>query len=406
MELKETILDSGLTVITEKIEHAPAFALGITIKAGASDSPREKEGIAHNLEHLVFRRANDEATEEIAKRFESAGGYMNAFTTHESTTFYVRGMNSNFDRIFVMLCELITQAEFDEKANEKEQGVILEEISADSDEPGEYIFDEADRFMFGQHSYGNNISGSEETLDSISVDDLRNFFETYYCLKNIVLTAVGNVNHELISELADRYLTLPQGIRKGGFTGSPKAITAPSELILRKQVSQSHVVLGSFFGRRDRKFASLASVIVADGMSSRLYQEIRERRGLAYAVYSSLQNYSQCGVFYIYSACAKKNVDKLLKAIEGEYDKLRSKGITYEEYARTIEMVKTGFAMDMEDLSARLIRISRYIVFDAKAKTIYDEEQAYTRISYEELNSYIMNHFNKENVKRTILLGE
>lgn len=406
MKLQESKLGSGLTVITEKVEYSPVFALGITVMAGASDSGVEKEGIAHNLEHLIFRRADDDDTEEMARKFEAAGGYMNAFTTHESTGFYVRAMNENFAHVFSLLCELIVDAEFDESANEKEKNVILEEIYADEDEPEEYIFDEADRFMFENHPFGNSISGKEESLQNISIDDLRTFYQKYYCLNNIAVTAVGNVEHDEVIALAERLLRLPSGDKKQVFAVNPRPVVRPVLKQLRMPIKQSHLVYGSFFGRKDRKLSSLASSIVADGMSSRLYREIREKQGLAYSVYSTLQNYSQCGVFYVYSAFSSKNAGKVMQAIEEEYDKLKTFGISYEEYGRTIEMVKTAFAMEMEDLAARMIRLSKYFIFNAEVETVEEEKIGYQKISYEDLNRFITKHFNRDRLKKILLKGK
>jgi predicted Zn-dependent peptidase len=174
---------------------------------------------------------------------------------------------------------------------------------------------------------------------------------------------------------------------------------------LKMPIKQTHLVCGSFFTNEERKMASLASVIVADGMSSRLYQEVRENLGLAYSVYSSLQQYSQCGVFYIYAAFSPKRQQEVTEALEAEFAFLQSEGITYEEYSRAIEMVKTGYAVDMEDLSTRATRLSKYATFNKPLKSIEEDIIAYQSISFDELNEYIKKQF-AWRLWKQILLGK
>ncbi len=399
--IKETALDSGLRVITEKVANSPAFVLGISIRAGASSCDFENQGIAHNLEHLIFRRSGNGENKAVAEKFESLGAYINAFTTHESTMFYVRALNENLEAVFELLCELLVNAEFNEKINEKERKVILEEIYSAEDEPEEFIFDEADITMFGNHPFGYRILGTEESLSDISINDLQDFYNRYYVLNNAAVTCVGDIEHERIAKLAEEKFKLP--VNRNLDLNLPKFNFQSGDRKLKMSIKQAHVVYGKHYDLLDRKKASLASILVGDGMSSRLYQEIRENRGLVYNLYSTLQSYSAVGLFYVYMGYSPQNSDEIFQVTADQFELLADKGVSYEEYKRALEMVKTGYAIEMEDLSVRATRLAKYAVFGRKTKSIQEDLEEYRNIDFDELNEFIKSFFNFSNWNRTRL---
>lgn len=401
--INKTILDTGLAIVSEELHISPSFVLSITIKAGAANSNTDKQGIAHYLEHLVFRRSANKNTKAIAEKFESLGAYINAFTTHESTMFYVRAMNENFEPIFALLCELLSQVEFDKKSMNKERSVILEEIYSCEDEAEEFFFDEADIIMFQNHPFANRILGDKKSIKKISIEDIKDFYDKYYCANSAIIAYAGNASHEKIIELSEKYMDLPIG-KDINFALPELQIEEYEEMSkLSMSIKQSHLLLGRLFSIKDRKLASLTSLIIADGMSSRLYQEIREKHSLVYSVYTAIQQYSTCGLYYIYLAFSPKNTKSVFDKLQKQFKKLKEKGITEEEYTRALEMVKTGYAMEMEDISSRATRLSKYILFDREVKTITEEINVYRAISFEELNSFVKNTFNYENWHKIIL---
>lgn len=402
-------LHSGLEIITEQLTETGSFALGIYVKAGAVDNNSGQEGIAHALEHIVFRRSAKNQEDSITEKFERIGAYINAFTSNEYTCFYVRALNEHFEKTFELLSDLVLNAHFTDADVEKEKDIILEEINSAIDEPEELIFDTADELIFGGHPYGNSILGTEKTLKNISAKDLHKFHEEYYVPSNILLVTVSNLPKEEIYKIANKNIQLPtKNIaqhQKTEFLNISKHTENHSK-IMNQDLSQTHILSGRLFDAKYRDIAVLSSVILGDGMSSRLYRSIREDSGLAYSIFSTVQAYSNAGIFYIYSACNPKKSEKLMKEIKKNIDKLIKTGITKAEFARALAMLKSGFIMEMEDLSAR-------INFYAKNKILYKDDkdinatlEELMQITDKQINDFHKEIFGKDNEFLTLLQAD
>ena len=353
---KKSILDNGIKIISDEVANVESFSLGISIDVGSADDPVGLSGLAHFLEHAVFRRTKNKTTRQIASSFESVGAYTNAFTTKELTCFYVRALKPHFVKSFNLLAELVLKPVFVQKEFETEKLVITEEIKSYEDDPEDLIFDSVESLIFKEHPYGMPITGTRESISRITLDDLANFHNKNYLSNNIVIASAGNLSHErLVSRASILFEKLP--VR---YLQDSKPIPVQKEKVINienKPFTQAHLLLARQVpGLRSEERYPLAalSVLLGEGMSSRLYQQIREMRGLAYSVDSSLQMFADTGIFIIYAALEEKNVVKAEKLVEKELKKIIDKKISAAEINRAKQQLTSDLVMSMESMSNRM----------------------------------------------------
>ena len=358
---KKTILENGIRIISEEIPSVESFSLGICIAAGSRHDPPELPGIAHFLEHAAFKSTNKRNFKQIASAFESLGSYTNAFTTKDITCFYVRALKNHFNKTFDLLSDLTFNTKFIEKEIEKERAVIQEEIKSYEDDPEEHIFDIGEKLVFGDHRLGNPIIGLTETVEKISVDDLRKFHTENYAGSNVIVSVAGNISHEAVLAQAEKYLYAVPAITgiKDNSTPDP---TKPTRQELTKSFQQAHILLirdVPGVNSPERYPLAILNVILGDGMSSRLYQNLRERYGLAYTIFSSLQMMNDCGVFYIYAGLEKKQLPKTEKLLINVMDSITSSKISVKEFSRAQEQLKANTIMALESMSTRMQALAK-----------------------------------------------
>ncbi len=352
----KTTLDNGVRILSEYLPDSESYALGICVKVGARDDFNGVAGMAHFLEHIIFKGSKKLSARKIATSFESLGAYTNAFTTQENILFYVRALNSHFNKTFAMLSDIVMNPEMRSKDIEKEKSVIIEEIKSYEDDPEEQIFDFADNLLFGTHPLGNPIVGTVDSVSKISSELLKNFHQTYFQPQNIIVVVSGAIPHHQLINLAKKYLKLPSLNFHIPERSTPEIISN-KEIIVQRQIQQTHLL----FAKRiegikspERYPMSVLNVLFGDGMSSRLYQNIREKSGLAYSVYSSLQLFEDCGGFYIYSATDNRNEKRLKQSLMKEILNIRNNQIKDSELRRAKEQLKASVIMEMESKSSRI----------------------------------------------------
>ena len=352
----KTTLENGIRVLSEYLPDSESYALGICVKAGARDDFKGVAGIAHFLEHIIFKGSKKLSARKIATSFESLGAYTNAFTTQENTLFYVRALNPHFDKTFSMLSDIVLHPEMKSRDIEKEKSVIIEEIKSYEDDPEEQIFDFADNMIFGEHPLGTPIVGTVDSISQINSELLREYHQTYFQPSNLIVVASGAITHNHILKLANKYLKYSNEPKNIPSRLAPE-IVEPSELTVSKQIQQTHLV----YAKRiegiksvERYPMSVLNVLLGDGMSSRLYQNVREKSGLAYSVYSSIQLFEDCGGFYIYSATDSRNEKKLKQSLLKEIINLRINTVKESELNRAKEQLKSSVIMEMESKSSRI----------------------------------------------------
>jgi predicted Zn-dependent peptidase len=347
-----TRLDNGIRVVTKKLENFDSVVVGCWVETGAVRENIHNNGISHFLEHMAFKGTHTRTAKQIAEEIESIGGYLNAYTSKEVTAFHAKVLKEELQTAIDILSDILQNPTFLTEELERERQVILQEISQTQDTPDDVIFDHFEGVAFAQQALGRSILGSAEIVSKISADDLINYRSEYYNANNIIFAAVGNVSHEDLINSADRYFSgfknktvKPHNDTYNYIGGSYSDI---------RDLEQAYVIVGfSGVGNLDDDYYKLAlfSSILGGGMSSRLFQEVREKRGLAYSVYSFSSSYKNNGTFGIYSATSPEKLSELSDVISGELIKMR-KNISEKELKRTKAQFRSSLLMTKESNSA------------------------------------------------------
>lgn len=401
-------LKSGLTIITEQIPNSLTFSLGITAKVGTRHEYGYNNGIAHFMEHVAFRSSAKRSSKQIAMQFESVGAYTNAFTTHEYTCFYVRAMKPHFRKVFSLLSEIIIHPSFLESEIEKERKIIIEEIKSYLDDPEESIIDISDKLLFGDFLIGNSITGDVESVSKISRDELIDFHKNFYAPENLLITYVGNLTHEKIVAFSEKLFTMNF---KNLMDKSSEVIKTNSgkTYVKDSNFQQSHILFSTAIRiQTENEFYHLLvlNMLFGDGMSSRLYQNIRERYGIAYSIYSSVSFYSDYAVFYIYAGIDSNSEKKATRLMLNEIGKIFSKGVNLSELIRAKEQLKTNIFMGAESLSNRMQSLVKSSIFEYETNNQSDKINQIDNISKSSINDFINKYFNPENFNKVILIAE
>ena len=353
--IEKTVLSNGVRVLSEYVPTVESFALGVWIDVGSRDEPNDSIGIAHFIEHLAFRRTTKRSSRSIAAEFESLGAYTNAFTSKEQTCFYVRALKQHFRKSLSLLAEITLQPAFHHGDIEKERAVIIEEIKSYDDEPEEVIFDCGENLLFKNHQLGNPIAGTVESVGVITPNAIRSFHTERYNPAKIIIAVSGNIEHSLAVKVAMQYFGhLSEGVASARI---PPEVLPSERIVITKQFQQGHLLMSKRIPdvrSADRYCFSVLNTLLGDGMSSRLYQRVRERAGLAYSVYSSLQMMSDCGAIMLYAATEEKKLAKTELIIYEELTKLCETKITAKELRRAQEQSKSGIMMSLESMSSRM----------------------------------------------------
>jgi len=358
MSVESTRLPNGITVLTHSMPHLETVALGIWIKAGARDEAPEENGIAHFLEHMAFKGTHRRSAQAIAEEIESAGGEINAATGMETTTYYARVLKSDWPLALDILADIFTDSVLDHGELERERDVILQEIHAAHDQPDDLVFDLAQASCFDGHPLGRSILGTLDLIGAVSRDGILAWRNRNYFGSRIVVSAAGNIDHQAFAAAAERLLG---AIEHGTQPQRQKPNFTPSARTEAKPMDQAHVVL-SFPapGYRDPDIYVLQvlSSILGGGMSSRLFQEVREKRGLCYSVFSFGSAYEDVGQIGVYAATSPEHSKDLID-ITSEVMLSVARGVSEAEVARAKAQLKASLVMNLESASSRADQIAR-----------------------------------------------
>ena len=363
-----TVLPGGLRVITEALPAVRSVSFGIWVGIGSRDETPMLAGSSHFLEHLLFKGTERRDALEISSAIEAVGGETNAFTAKEYTCYYARVLDADLPMATDVVCDMLTSSLISADDVEIERGVILEEISMHDDDPGDVVHDLFTGAVFGAHPLGRPVIGSVDTITAMTRDQIHGFYTDRYTPENLVVAAAGSLDHdEVVAMVGEGFAKAgrlgdegaePAGPRHGGAV----PLLAPSTVVHGKETEQAHVVLGGRGVHRhdDRRFTlNVLNQALGGGMSSRLFQEIREKRGLAYSVYSYASQYADAGVFGVYAGCAPGRVDEVLHLVRDELAAVAAKGLTDAEVARGKGMLKGSTVLGLEDTGSRMSRIGK-----------------------------------------------
>ncbi len=357
---QKTVLPNGLRVVSEAIPHVRSVSIGVWIDTGSRDEDATTNGISHFIEHMVFKGTSRRSSREISRSIESVGGYMNAFTSKEHTCYYARVLDEHTRLALDVLSDLAQNPLFPKRELEKEKGVVIEELRNAEDDPDDIIHDYFDKSLYGWHSMGFPVIGTEKNLRSFTRDDLLAYRSTHYVPSRTVVSAAGNVKHEEIVQLAEKFFGRNGASSKANLSRKRPGAFRKEEVTVERPIQQAHVCMGTLaFSIKDKNRYPLLvlNTLLGDGMSSRLFQNIRERYGFAYSVYSFVSMVSDTGSFGAYIGTDKIHVDASIDLIFKELTKLKEKPVSQAELKRTKAQLKGSMMLSLESIANRMMRL-------------------------------------------------
>jgi predicted Zn-dependent peptidase len=371
--IERTRRASGLRVVTEALPELHSVTLGAWVGSGSRDEQGAEWGASHFLEHLLFKGTAQRSAREIAESIESVGGEMNAFTTHEQTVFYVRVPDVQLEPAFEVLADVLWNPAFRVDDVESERRVILEEIGMRDDTPDDLVHDLFAGAIFPDHPLGREVLGSDESITRMARDDIAAYHAAHYKPSNVVFAAAGNLTHDKVLALADAYF--PDGAEVRPPRPRPDANAPRPVVVLHRDTEQTHVVTGIRALPSldpDRYALTVVNQVLGGGMSSRLFQEIRETRGLAYSVFSYSASFDDAGYLAIYAGTASDRVPETLEVIGAELDRLVKDGLSDSEIAGAKGHLVGSLAMSLETSASRMRRLGRAELVEGEIPSLDD----------------------------------
>ena len=379
MEYYAKTLDNGIRIIHKPVKSLVGHC-AIMINAGSRDEKDNEHGIAHFIEHVIFKGTQKRKAYHILSRLDDVGGELNAYTTKEETCIYASFLIEDFERAVELLNDITFNSVFPEKEIEKEKEVIIDEINSYKDTPSELIFDEFEELVFGDDPMGRNILGTPELLKSFTKDDILNFIKNNYHTDQIVFCSVGNIPVKKIDKIVSKYFDkIPENRRE---TTRPEITHyKPSTKILDKNTYQSHVMTGNIaypFQHKDRLGLSLLNNLLGGpGMNSRLNLSLREKNGIAYNIESVYTPYDKTGIFSIYFGTDEENIDRSLNIIRKELKKLRTKPLGILQLSKAIRQLKGQLAISSDNHENLMLALGKSYMLFNKVDSL---ETAYKKI--------------------------
>lgn len=353
-------LANGFNVLTEYIPHVRSVAVGVWVDVGSRDEKDDQAGISHFIEHLMFKGTAKRSAKEIAEELDAVGGQLNAFTTKEYTCYYARLLDEYFPLAVDLLSDMVLNSRFDPSDIDRERNVIMEEIKMYEDTPDELVHDIFASTVWRAHPLGRPIIGGEKTVGGLTRHDILSFYQQYYTPGNMIITVAGNFNYEqVINNLSVTFGNLTGAKKDCRYTPPEPARQVVCKI---KDTEQVHICLGTPGLAIDHEkiyVLQIINTILGGGLSSRLFQEIREQRGLVYSVFSYHSSYHDAGLFCIYAGLSKKNVPAALELITKEIRDIRNNGVKPAELQRAKDQLKGNLLLSMENVSTRMSRLGK-----------------------------------------------
>ena len=371
MIVKE-ILPNGLTVITESMPHVRSVAVGVWLKRGSRHETPAQTGISHFIEHMVFKGTKTRPAELIAAQVDSIGGHMDAFTAKEYAAFHLKVLDEHLPLAMDILGDIVMNPLFDPTEMAKEKKVIFEEINMVEDTPDDLVIENLTEAFWPNHPLGRPILGTKRSVAGFRRAELASFFKKVYRPSNIVIAAAGHLEHDATSALVKRYFAeLPSGGARGN--GGPPRPASKIVSRSKKELEQVHVCLGvpSFpQGHEDRYAAYIMNTVLGGSMSSRLFQNIREKRGLAYSISSGVTAYSDAGILTVYAGTSVDSIDEVVRLTVDEFRRLIGEPLPAEELRRAKDHLKGSLMLSLENTGSRMNHLARQEIYFGRHFTL------------------------------------
>jgi len=358
--VRKDVLPNGVRVLTETVPHIESVSVGIWVASGAHDESASHRGVSHFIEHMLFKGTETRTARQIADEFDFIGGQLNAFTEKEYTCYFAKVLAEHLPRAIDVLADMFLNSAFEPQEIELEKNVVLEEIKRHEDTPDDLVHDLFAETVWNGHPLGNPILGDRQSIEKLTRDDLVEFMRTRYTPDGVVVAAAGNLVHE---ELVDKIASVFGGMRgtKTGFSRTTPAFSSGSALT-NKVTEQVHFCIGTpGFSQLDPEKYTLVIIdaTLGGGMSSRLFQEIREKRGLVYAIGSYSASYREGGLFAVYAGTSLQNIEEVLHLVRSEFASVLNSNITAEELTRAKNQIRGALVLGQESMSSRMIRMAK-----------------------------------------------
>ncbi|WP_342430608.1 pitrilysin family protein [Neobacillus sp. FSL H8-0543] len=348
--------NNGVRIVLENIPHVRSVAIGVWIGTGSRNEDPQTNGISHFLEHMFFKGTKTRTAKEIAESFDSIGGQVNAFTSKEYTCYYAKVLDTHSQFALDVLADMFFNSSFDEVELQKERNVVLEEIKMYEDTPDDIVHDLLSRAVYEDHPLGYPILGTEETLNTFSGDTLRDYIHERYTPENVVISIAGNISENFIQEVEKYFGSYVGGKHE---TTDNLPVFHSNRLSRKKDTEQAHLCIGFEglkVGHEDMYSLIVLNNVLGGSMSSRLFQEVREQRGLAYSVFSYHSAYQDNGVVTVYGGTGAKQLDVLFDTVQETLAKLKQDGITEKELTNSKEQLKGSLMLSLESTNSRMSR--------------------------------------------------
>lgn len=383
---EQITLPNGVRIVAEPLSSVRSVSIGIWVGTGSRQEKEKESGAAHFIEHMLFKGTENRNASDIARETDAIGGQINAFTTKECTCYYARVLDNHGIKVLDILWNMVYNSKFDQKEVELERSVILEEIGMYQDTPDDLCAECLFSAVYKGSSLGRPILGKASTLQNFTGDFLRDYQKRHYCTDNTVVSLAGSFSKELVDEIVKRFSTLPPSkapsYRGANYKG---AIT-----VKRKATEQNHFILvfpGLSYRSEKRFFLQLLSFILGGGMSSRLFQEIREKRGLCYSIYSYGAGHEDTGIFNVYTAVNRETEKEALETVRAIIHEFVEDGPTEEELNRAREQSKANVLMGLESTQSRMSHIGRSLLFSGNILSPQDIISAYDAVTRDDVMS-------------------
>jgi len=389
-------LDNGIRVISERMDNVRSVSIGVWFKVGSRDELPGQYGLSHFLEHMFFKGTAKRDALAISQDFESLGADQNAFTSKEYTCYYARVVDDKIEPVIEIIADMLTGSLFSQDDIESEREVVIEEIARTEDSPQDYIFEIFGEAAMPGHNLGRQIIGNRQSVGSFMHQDCLSYHQAHYHAANCIVAAAGNVDHDHLLELLNKYL----GAMPGGLSTLREDLpVTPDPFVLQqKETEQAHLIYGLpgvTLDDDDRFAAALLDAALGGGMSSRLFQEIREKRGLAYAVFATTISYADAGNMVVYVGTRPDNLSDVVSIIHSELQKMLDHGITAQELQRMQDYLIGQTVLSQESTASRMITLGRFLVLDQELLTLDQIIELYRAVTLDDINRVVQRFYHE-----------
>jgi predicted Zn-dependent peptidase len=403
--IRREILPNGLTVITEQMQHIRSVSIGIWVKTGSRDEDSRWNGISHFVEHMVFKGTKHRSAEDIARQVDSIGGNMDAFTAKECICFNVKVLDEHLPIAMEVLSDLVLNPVFNSQDITRERGVILEEIKMDEDSPDYLVHEIFTQNFWKDHPLGRPILGTKETVKTFERDPVCGFYAERFGPGNLIICAAGNLSHERFVALVNQHFQNMKPVANGFHSAKP---TIVPRIVMRnkKALEQVQICVGvpsHPIAHENRHASYILNTLLGGGMSSRLFQNIRERQGLAYAIYSDLSPYRDTGCLSVYAGTSRESAAKVVQCIVSEFRKLKAEPVPHEELRRSKDQLKGSLMLSLESSTARMSNLARQEMYFDRFYSMDELLEKIESVTSEELQQLANEFFHTDSIAVTVL---